>query len=57
MLRIYIGFGLGDQRDLKERVVYRFAPRNGNLDYQWNHPELLIERTSKKVDSFKISKP
>ena len=35
LLRIYVPFGGGDRRDLKQNVVYKFRPQNGNQDYRW----------------------
>ena len=41
LLRIYVPFGGGDQRDLKQHVVYKFRPRNSNQDYRWVVPDDL----------------
>lgn len=35
LLRIYVPFGKGDQRDLVPGVSYRFSPRNDNENFRW----------------------
>lgn len=45
LLRIYVPFGKGDQRDLVTGVTYRFRPRNDNQDYRWRIPaDLTVVR-------------